>query len=246
MKITYLAHSGFLVETKRHLYLFDYYKGTIPDLPAEKPLYVFASHRHEDHFNPEIFQLVKRHPQVQYLLAFDISLTARSRAHWGISEGWELEHKTEIRSLRAGRTYELAENCKVETLRSTDEGVAFLVTEDEQTIFHAGDLNWWFWEGEEKSWLGTMEANFKREVERIAGRRLDVAFLPLDDRLQANFYRGMDWYLRNCKVRYAFPMHFWQDDRVIAQFEQLECRKDYHTVICDTAHEKQWELAIGC
>lgn len=32
---------------------------------------------------------------------------------------------------------------------STDEGVAFLVTAEGRTVFHAGDLNWWHWEGED-------------------------------------------------------------------------------------------------
>lgn len=240
MKVSYIGHSGFLVETEKQLYLFDYYKGDIPELALGKPLYVFVSHRHEDHFNPEIFRLVQRHPETRYVLAFDIRITPRNLQKWGLDESW----KEKILTVRSKNTYDLTEDCRVETLRSTDEGVAFWVVEGEQTIFHAGDLNWWFWEGEDKSWLGTMEANFKREVERIAGRRLDVAFLPLDDRLEKTFYKGMDWYLRKCKVKYAFPMHFWQDHSVIERFEQLDCRKDYDTVICDTVHEKNWELVF--
>ena len=41
MKVTYLYNSGFLVELKNHILLFDYYQGTIPDLNPSKPLYVF-------------------------------------------------------------------------------------------------------------------------------------------------------------------------------------------------------------
>ena len=37
---------------------------------------------------------------------------------------------------------------QVETLKSNDEGVAFLVTAEGRTIYHAGDLNWWYWNGE--------------------------------------------------------------------------------------------------
>ena len=55
MRITYIGHSGFLVELKKSLLLFDYYEGALPALSHEKQLYVFASHRHPDHFNPEIF-----------------------------------------------------------------------------------------------------------------------------------------------------------------------------------------------
>ena len=37
---------------------------------------------------------------------------------------------------------------EIRTLRSTDEGVAFVVHYAGKTIYHAGDLNWWHWEGE--------------------------------------------------------------------------------------------------
>lgn len=59
MKITYIAHSGFLAELEHTILLFDYYQGELPELPDEKMLYVFASHRHPDHFNPEVFRLAE-------------------------------------------------------------------------------------------------------------------------------------------------------------------------------------------
>lgn len=43
MKITYIGHSGFLVELSHTLLLFDYYRGKIPPLPKEKELFVFVS-----------------------------------------------------------------------------------------------------------------------------------------------------------------------------------------------------------
>lgn len=241
MKITYLGHSGFFVETETAQYLFDYYKGELPKLNGEKPFYIFVSHRHEDHFNPEIFQLAGSYPQIRFVLAFDIRLTVKNLAKWGIDESW----KDRILTVRSKSSYELSPECRIETLRSTDEGVAFFVSETEGTIFHAGDLNWWYWEGEDKGWLGTMEANFKREVERIAGRKIDVAFLPLDDRLENTFYKGMDWYMRKCKIQYAFPMHFWKDTGVIERLKQMDCVKDYETTIIDTVQEKNWRLFLG-
>ena len=43
-KVTYLYHSGFLVETERSYMLFDYWKGEIPFMEYKKELYIFASH----------------------------------------------------------------------------------------------------------------------------------------------------------------------------------------------------------
>lgn len=59
MQITYIGHSGFLVETSECYYLFDYYQGTLPSLQTDKPILVFSSHVHQDHYNPAVFKLLK-------------------------------------------------------------------------------------------------------------------------------------------------------------------------------------------
>ena len=72
MKITYIHHSAFLVETESAYLLFDYFQGKLPEFSEEKPLYVFASHRHPDHFSKVIFDLEEKYPNIHYILAFDI------------------------------------------------------------------------------------------------------------------------------------------------------------------------------
>ncbi len=238
MKITYIGHSGFLAETEKAVCLFDYYQGELPKLPKEKPLYVFVSHRHHDHYNPQIFALAKERENVFYLLSFDVHLSREIRREYDLDG----PVKNQIYSMRVHQTYTPAQNLRVETFLSTDEGVAFLVTVDGHVLYHAGDLNWWYWEGEEESHLQQATALFKQEVALLAGREVDAAFLPLDDRLEDTFYLGMDWYLRTMRVRYAFPMHYWTDRSVIARFEDLPCRKDYETVIFDTSRESVWEI----
>ena len=49
MNVTYIFHSGFLVETKECYYIFDYWKGNLPALDVSKPVFVFSSHSHADH-----------------------------------------------------------------------------------------------------------------------------------------------------------------------------------------------------
>lgn len=39
--VTYIKHSGFLVETKESYLLFDYWEGKLPELQYDKELYVF-------------------------------------------------------------------------------------------------------------------------------------------------------------------------------------------------------------
>ena len=58
MRVTFLEHSGFLVESDSAALLFDWWKGELPALAPGVPLYVFVSHWHEDHFSPRVFYLV--------------------------------------------------------------------------------------------------------------------------------------------------------------------------------------------
>ena len=74
MKITYIRHSCFLVETSRFYYLFDYEKGVLPPMDAAKPVLVLASHGHADHYSPEVFSLLRSAGmrQIRAVLADDI------------------------------------------------------------------------------------------------------------------------------------------------------------------------------
>jgi L-ascorbate metabolism protein UlaG (beta-lactamase superfamily) len=133
MKIDYLGHSGFFVETDSVLLLFDYYYGDLSFIgqkPDEKPLFVFASHIHEDHYNPKIFSLSDIHPRTTYLLSFDI------KGDPGVPEDYDVQY------LDADKTYEIEGLGTVMTFYSTDEGIAFLVKTPCATLFHAGDLHY--------------------------------------------------------------------------------------------------------
>ena len=145
MKITYIGHSGFAAELAHCTLLFDYYEGTLPVFPSEKPLYVFCSHTHRDHFNFDIFRLREMHPDVTYILSRDIrrSWNAAGFARHGVAK----EAYDALDFLRPYERTELGE-IAVETLDSTDEGVAFLVSAEGKTLFHAGDLNDWVWNEE--------------------------------------------------------------------------------------------------
>ena len=205
MRVTYLGHSGFLAELEGVDLLFDWWKGDLPARPADKPLAVFASHRHGDHFDPKIFSLDGE--RTRFALGRGIRLTERNLRHWDLDEA----AANRCRVFAGGETAELLPGVTVETLPSTDEGVAFLVTAEDRTIFHAGDLNWWHWEGEDPVWNRNMEADFKRYAEPLRGRRIDLAMLPLDPRLGEDGFRGPQYFLDLADIRRFLPMHQWDD-----------------------------------
>ena len=64
---------------------------------------------------------------------------------------------------------------KAETFRSTDEGVAFWCTVDGHTLYHAGDLNHWYWDGEDPQWNENMTRNYREEIGKMKGRHADAA-----------------------------------------------------------------------
>ncbi len=232
MKIDSIGHSGFLVETQRQLLLFDAQRfdpALLEEKPAEKPLFVFVSHAHPDHFNPIIFSLAGARRPVRYLLSFDL------KGNPAIPAGADAVY------LDADRTYGIEGLGRVETLLSNDEGVAFLVDTGGETLFHAGDLNWWDWEGEDAAWLAEHERVFLEETEKLAGLRPDAAFVVLDDRLGDRFAKGMLRILSVCRPRYVLPMHFWQDRTVIERLRPL-LPAESDAILLDTAHETHWEI----
>ena len=235
ISIDYIGHSGFLVETETSLMLFDYYRGDLSVLdakPADKPLFVFASHAHGDHYSPVILKLAEKEREVHYLFSFDIRCRVRKRAAQDLG----------IRFLDADRSYEIPGLGMVETFFSTDEGVAFYIDTGTAAIFHAGDLNWWDWEGEPADWLADQARVFKREVSKISGKRIDAAFVVLDDRLEKNYDKGMRWFLSVCTPAYTLPMHFWEDRTVVKRY--LAQSPQTETVILDTTCETHWDLDI--
>ena len=197
--VTYIKHSGFAVELPEKTLLFDYYAGDLSCLPADKPLYVFASHRHHDHFDPCVFDLARGRENVRYILSNDI----RAR-----QAGCVIDKLGPRKCLETG-------GMRVETLKSTDEGVAFLVETEGVRLYHAGDLNLWTWDEETPEYNARMTQAYHRELDRSAGRQFDLAFLPLDPRQEQDRENGLRAFLDVCGAGHIFPMHCWEDYSVI-------------------------------
>lgn len=193
MKVTYLYHSGFMVEEENTVLIFDYFKGELPEFDENKQIYVFASHRHYDHFKKKIYDWKEKYPNITYILSDDIP--SKKYMDYTVFIGPNSER--EIGSI------------KVRTLKSTDEGVAFLVYAQEKTLYHAGDLNWWHWEEEGNVYNEMMKRNYQYEISKIEGEHIDAAFVPVDPRLGDQFYYGLDWFMRHTDTEHVFPMHFW-------------------------------------
>lgn len=232
IKLTYIFHSGFVLETGQCLLVFDYWMDPahVMDgyMATTKPVYVFASHFHEDHFTREIFRWRDSIPGITYILSKDILRHRRANREdatvW-MAKGatWEDEH---LRVIAAG---------------SNDSGVSWIVEIDDaaagrKRIFHAGDLcNWYarflaeenvperidsveFGEinpkAEEKRYLGEL-----KDVARLmqahatpglasASPHLDLVMFPVDGRIGNGYTLGARQFIERFDVGLFVPMHF--------------------------------------
>lgn len=217
MQVTYIHHSSFVVEEQLQnghqlVLLFDYFEGTLPEFSPEAYLYVFASHKHADHFNLCIFDLLKKYRHVTYVLGNDIKLNEKYLERNGI----DAEVTKHILSAKSHMTIE-AGDIVIETLRSTDQGVAFVVSFEDKTIYHAGDLNWWHWKGYTEQGNKLMAKHYQEEINLLRGRHFDVAFVPTDPRLEEFYDLGLHYFLEQTNTDIVYPMHLWEHYDLIEQ-----------------------------
>ena len=225
MKITYIHHSTFCVVFEGKALIFDYYNGVgvpnctyhgkMPALPRETPLYVFSSHSHRDHFSAEVLQWAQEYPNIHYIFAKEVKKKLGNSVlkRLGVGEGV----KEKITYVKHGQQVEI-HGVRVETLLSTDSGVAFLATAAGKTVYHAGDLNWWKWEGEPEEFNDFQERVYQEQIGLLAGRKIDLAFVVVDPRQEQHQFLGIQYFMEHVDAAKVVPMHFWKQYALIQEY----------------------------
>ena len=199
MNVSYIYHSGFTIETEKNYLIFDYYRGDIE--LKDKDTIIFCSHGHDDHFNPKILEWDNRN--TNYILSDDIQVEKAENIHF-MSPYEDLT----------------INGIEVRTFGSTDLGLSFLIKLEDKTIFYAGDLNWWDWNSNSESEKIQEEKDYKEELDKIKAYdpKIDLAFVPVDPRLEENYYRAGQYFIKEFKPDYFFPMHFGDNLDVSRKF----------------------------
>ncbi len=198
LEVTYLFNSGFVVKCGRDLLIFDYYLNPtvgLEQLMADSEnVWVFSSHRHADHYNPVICDWQER--VTHYFLSDDI------RYETGV-------HKIKQEKVVFMKPYEQADmkTLQVNSFGSTDEGISFSVEWKGWRIFHAGDLNWWHWKGDTPENIRMAAEGFKTELAKLQHLKLDIAFFPVDSRLEEYRALGAEAFCRTVQVDNLVAMH---------------------------------------
>lgn len=243
-KVIFLHHSSFLVELEHTILLFDYFAGdrvngfqftgTIPSLDKEKDFFVFASHKHRDHFDMNNLKLAKQYPKIQFIFSKDCKMSRNFLKKHGYDES--IIEK--IMYVMPEKKYQIA-GMDIRTLTSTDEGVAFCVKAEGKHIYHAGDLHWWYWEGAGDLVNGRMERGFKREMRKIKDEHFQFAFIPLDPRQEKDAFKGFGYFMKNIEADHVFPMHMWQDYSLITEYKKRTDNDYFLSRIVDITTENQ-------
>lgn len=224
MKILFVQHSCFVVEIENKVLIFDWFDknriegydfdGVMPQFSKEKEIYLFASHKHQDHFDLQSLKWIDKYPDMHFILSKDIRLGANYLKRNGIRE----DIKDFITFVKPLAKYQVGD-LEIKTLNSTDAGVAFLVKVAGQTIYHAGDLNDWSMEGAGDLINGKMKRDYRRALKELEGIHIDVAFVVLDGRLLEHQFDGFDYFVQNIDADLIFPMHMWRDYAPIARYK---------------------------
>jgi len=213
VKIYYIYHSGFVVETENHLLVFDYYKEAEENknnpvvsekfLSSKKNIFVFSSHSHGDHFNNKIYDWKSYNKDIHYILSSDIKDIDLNANCFIMSEDEEI----------------LTKDIYIKAYGSTDMGISFLVKIEGVTIFHAGDLNWWHWKLDKDEENKLAEIAFKVQIEKLKVEiPIDIAFFPVDPRLEESYYLGGQYFAENLHPKLLVPMHFAENLSITKEF----------------------------
>ncbi len=211
MTITYLHHSGFVVECDNVILIFD----PIVEIPekflnSSKPVIIFVSHSHGDHYSSSIWKY--KNTNITYVLSSDI---------------FRLPKKDKV--IKIGENESITVNdCKIHTFGSTDQGVSFLIQTEKEVIFFAGDLNWWAWDPKTRPHINPQveEDDYKRILKDLKtylnGKIIDVAFVPVDPRLDlpGGELFAAQYFIDYLHPKELVPMHFWGDFNVIKRLKK--------------------------
>lgn len=214
-KIYHLYHSGVAVKTSNHLLIFDYYNdkvngrrnitnGVLTEefIRNEENPIVFVTHSHKDHFNPVIFEWEKYNPDITYILSDDI----------------EVEEEDNRYTMEKYQDINWEGDIYIKTYGTTDQGLSFYVEVDGLNIFHSGDLNWWQWKkfSEEKQKIE--EDDYKKEIEKLTAKNIDIAFVAVDPRLEENYHLAGRYFAETIKPKLIVPIHFADNYEITKKF----------------------------
>lgn len=230
--VTYLDHSGFMVQTPEVILVFDYYRDPAHnvvkalDHNPETPVVFFMSHNHREHFNHEVFNLGQNHKRL-YVISNDI-VDRDDNLNLPIS--W-MSPGDKVENLVGG--------IKVSAFGTTGKGCSYAVTtSDGLHIFHAGEL------GEPLSHnddaphdIVKYEEKFTKAVNSLASEQasFDLVMMAVNTVDGPDFAMGASKFLEKISAANFVPYHVDDSSNKACNFAAYPFNKNVATrMICLT------------
>lgn len=239
--IRYLAHSAWLVETANRYLILDY--GLLPerdetpagslasgalglsakqpewlgsaDLPESgKPVFVFASHRHQDHYHPGLHQWLANLPGQGHVFVLGLDSADPDPAVPAPQVRTRLVRPDEVHAIGDARLW---------TFASSDQGVALIAQFPELTLYHGGDLACWTDEPIYADRHAQSLADIRQQLVK-SGLKIDLAFIPVctsDGWQEPPVANGALAMLDVLQPRLCFPMHGYPFEHLYTRFAGL-------------------------
>lgn len=213
IEITYIFHNCFILKLPDMTFLFDYPAAQYLDETRRiaiisqiqnTDLYLFSSHNHADHFNRNSMVLSPYTKSLTCILSKDI-----------VKKNRQFKENPLCHIAEADQSYTI-NDFTVDTFRSNDEGVAFLIHLGPLHIYFGGDLANWHWEDLNKQEIRLLVDYFGEVLEKIKQQPIQIAFSNTDQRL-AN-WAGAAQFMEIVKPRLFVPMHTFGETQSIAKF----------------------------
>lgn len=193
MSVEYINDYGYIVETERAVYVFDYVDGRLPSVyfRSNKPLLFFVSNKHQSHFSDSVFNYGKT-----VIFSYDIPLAPYSKAF----------------KMKSDDMIHLG-FAKVLAIKNPKGGLCFVVKESDRQIFYGSDLNLYQVTGHSNSTPAYEKEIFFNTIQSIKKQGpFDIAILEVNDKLEEKYMEGPKYFLNHCEVSHLFPTHFGELD----------------------------------
>ena len=214
-KVKYYGHSAYSVETENHFLLFDYVGNTNVDFYNEqitlsqktinfksisKPITMFHSHTHFDHYSPKLHTKLSNYDNIFTIV------------------GEKIKKYKNSTYLIAGDSINI-NGIQIFAVPSTDIGVCFVLKVDGITIYYAGDnIDWGDSEDTSIKYI-----SYINDIATSISNNIDIAFVPVCNFHGQSYPELTNSAIYACKklnAKEIYPMHSQHSTRPYVYFKQ--------------------------
>ncbi|NLC64213.1 MAG: hypothetical protein GX753_00915 [Erysipelothrix sp.] len=187
MNVEYINKNGYIVETDRAVYVFDYVEGRLPAayLRNGKPLLFFVSNNGVHHYSESIYNYRKT-----VVLSYDVDVTPYSR----------------VFKMKSNEMIHLG-FAKVYSFSDLNEGISYAIVEDDVRVFFGGRLNM---NENDSPYQNELYFDLVHKINKYAPYTIAILEVNINDGMR--YMEGAQYFINHCKPRHLFPLNFGELD----------------------------------